>query len=167
MSKVEWRFLYRHLLFDIHIHRLGYTRLLHGDAVEVIDHFHGALVVGDHNKLRQRRNAAYHFTEAAHIGFVEWRVHLIEQTEGRRLDEKDREDQTHCCECFFTPGHQGHRTEFFTWRLCVDFNACIEHVGGVGEGQPRFTTTEQSRENLLEVFVDGVKGFFKALFGGR
>src|SRR5260221_597514 len=63
--------------------------LLHGDAVHDGSGAHGALAVGDEDELRVQAHLLHHFRKAADIGFVEGRVHFVENTEGTRLILED------------------------------------------------------------------------------
>src|SRR2546423_14251304 len=60
----------RALRRQLHRHRLGDSRLFHGDAVERVGHLHGALVVGDDDELRRAAHLTHHLVVAAHVGFV-------------------------------------------------------------------------------------------------
>ena len=57
-----------------------HPRLLHGDAVELISQLHGALVVGDENKLCGARHRTDEIIIAINIGVIEGRVNFVQQT---------------------------------------------------------------------------------------
>ena len=80
---------------EVHRDDLGDAGLFHRDAVEGVGNLHRPLVVGDEDELAAVGHAADQFVEATDVGFIERRVHFVEQTERRRLDEEDRKDQRH------------------------------------------------------------------------
>src|SRR5471032_2241382 len=65
--------------------RLADARLFHGDAVERVGDFHGALVVGDDDELGGAAHLAHHLVVAADVGLVERGVDFVEKAERRRL----------------------------------------------------------------------------------
>ena len=72
----------------------------------------------------------HHVVETADIGVVQRRVHLVQQAEGGRLDQEDREDQRHGGQRLFTPRQQGHILQLLARRLDDDVDAGLQQVGG-------------------------------------
>src|ERR1700733_11666187 len=68
-------------LFPFDADEFGNAGLLHGDAVEDRAHFHRLAIVGDHNELGLAAHFGEHAIEAADIGFIERRVHFVENAE--------------------------------------------------------------------------------------
>src|ERR1700692_1248295 len=67
--------------------------LLHGDAVEYGAGLHGFAVMGDDDELRLAAHVADEAGEAADVGFVERRVHFVEDAERARLVAEDGDEQ--------------------------------------------------------------------------
>src|SRR3954462_15111847 len=60
------------------------ARLFHRHAVESARGLHRALVVCNDEELRLGGHLVDLRSEAPDVRLIEWRVHLVEQTEGRR-----------------------------------------------------------------------------------
>ena len=65
----------------------------HGHAVEHVGRLHGALLVRDHDELRAVGVAAQQLHEAGDVRVVERRLDLVEEVEGARLREEEREQE--------------------------------------------------------------------------
>src|SRR5712664_651529 len=80
--------------FPADANELGDARLLHGHTVEHAAYLHGLAVVGDDDELC----LAAHFTdqarEATDIGFVEWCVDLVQDTERAGLVAENGDEQS-------------------------------------------------------------------------
>src|SRR6185436_3767331 len=70
-------------LTQSHADQLAHSRLFHGDAVELVRDLHALARVGDEHELRLLLQALEHANEAADVGVVEGRVHLVQDAEGR------------------------------------------------------------------------------------
>src|SRR5208282_5869651 len=75
----------RFLAFPADADALGNAGLLHGDAVEHAARLHRLAIVGDDNELRLRAHIADQTREAPYVGFIEWRIHFVEDAEGAGL----------------------------------------------------------------------------------
>src|SRR5256885_1212226 len=156
------------VLRELDAHRLGNSRLLHGHAVERVGAFHGALVVGDDDELRGLAHLADHLVVAADVGIVERRVHLVEEAEGRRLDEEDGEDEGYGGERLLAAGEQVDAGELLSGRLGDDLHAGFAlWILGVGnELQLGAAAAEEPGEDLLELLVHEGESLAEPLFAG-
>ena len=76
---------------EFYRHQLRYTWFLHGHTVEDATGFHGFAVVGDYDELCLRAHVTDKSREAADVGFVEWCIDLVQDTEWARLITEDRD----------------------------------------------------------------------------
>src|SRR5437879_1523577 len=125
--------------------------LLHGDPVDGVGGLHGARVVGDDDELRQVLELREQAHVAAHIGVVEGRVHLIEQTEGTRLGEEDREQERHGDQRALTGREQVDPLRALAARCRVDLDLALERLVLVREPHVAFAAAEQRLEHRAEV----------------
>ena len=65
----------------------------HRDAVDDAGVRDRVLVVGDDEELRLDEEVLQRLDEASDVGVVEGRIELVEQAEGARLDQVDREEE--------------------------------------------------------------------------
>src|SRR5229473_2769582 len=145
---------------------LGDSRLLHRHAVERVGPFHGALVVRDDDELRAAAHLAHHLVVAADVGLVEGCVHLVEQAEGRGLDEEDGEDERDSRKRLLAAAQQIHAGQLFPRRLRDDLHARLAARRIVDELQLGHPAAEQAREHLLEALVDELERLLEALLRG-
>ena len=87
--------------FPFHGNELRDARLLHCYAVENRTHFHRLAIMRHDDELRLPTHVGEHFVEAAHVGFVERRVHFVEDAEGTWLITEHRDEQRERRERFF------------------------------------------------------------------
>src|SRR5438445_11116290 len=82
-------------LLPIHGNKLGDAGLLHGHAVKDGSHLHGAAVVRHHDELGIRAHLCQHLSEAAAVGLVERRLHLLPDAKwaGLAADHSDQQSQ--------------------------------------------------------------------------
>src|SRR6185436_14720952 len=102
--------------------------------------------------------------EAADVGFVERRVHLVQNAEGRRVDLEDREEQRRGCEgalaareqrkgLLALAGRAGQDLDSYALDAVVGVAAAVAVVAAVGMDEQKLglTAAEQSREAALEL----------------
>src|SRR6056297_754040 len=88
-----------HRLVEIDRHQTGDTGLLHGNAGELARHLHGDLVMRDEHELHLRRHFLDDVAEAADVGVVQRRIHLVEHAERRRVQLEYGEHQRDSGQC--------------------------------------------------------------------
>lgn len=137
--------------------QFGDAGLFHGDAVETVGEFHGALVVRDENELRVLGHLANQIVEAIDVRVVEWGIDFVEQTERAGPNEEHGEDHCHGGERFFAAGEERHALQLLAGGLRHDFDPRFEQVGFVGEDELRLAAAEELGEELLEALVDRVE----------
>src|SRR5205085_4696491 len=106
-----------------------------------------------------------HVVEAADVRFVERRVDLVEETEWRRPDEEERQDQRHGRERLLPTGEQAQRLELLPGGLDDNLEPRLAALLGLGELEPRAALGEELREYLLEALVGRDERLFEALAG--
>ena len=137
--------------------------LLHGHAVEHRAHFHGLAIMRDHDELRLAAHVREHFVEAADIGFIERRIHFVEDTEWTRPETEDSDQKGQRCERFFSAGKQQDVLQALAGRLRSDIDASF--AGTVRFGQPHLAraAAKERLEGDGKMRVDEVEGLFKFL----
>ena len=78
---------------EVNRYQFTHTRLLHGYPVDHIYGAHGLLVVRYNDELALLAELADHLRELTYVGVIKRRIHLIEDTERRRLYQVDRKQQ--------------------------------------------------------------------------
>src|SRR5215212_1407741 len=75
-----------------HRNELRDAQFLHRDAVESIGRLHRTAVMRHNDELAALRELAQHLAEAADVGLIQRRVHLIEDAEraGTHLEEREQ-----------------------------------------------------------------------------
>jgi hypothetical protein len=149
-------------LFDIDFHHARHALLLHGDADQLLRHFHGDLVVRNEDELGLRRHALDHLAEAHGVRVVERRIDLVEHAERRRIEVEDGEHQGDRGQRLFAAGEQVDGGVLLARRLRHDLDAGIEDLVA-GEDQARLAAAEKLREQGAEMAVDGVVGLLQLL----
>ena len=81
---------------EIHRYQFAYTGFLHGYAIDHIHGAHGLFVVRYNDELAVLTKLFDHLGELTHVGIIQWCIHLIQNTEWRRLDEIDGKQQGRC-----------------------------------------------------------------------
>jgi hypothetical protein len=74
---------------QINAYNLRDPGLLHRNSVDYVCLGHGAFAVGDNDELRAGAHVGDQLREAANVRLVEGRIHLVEDTERRRLELED------------------------------------------------------------------------------
>src|SRR5690606_23423991 len=82
-------------LGQVHGYQAAHARLAHGNPAQLLRRFHRRLVVGDEQELHLLAHLRDHRGEAADVGLVERRIHLVKQAERRRVEPENREHQRH------------------------------------------------------------------------
>src|SRR5262245_15571400 len=141
---------------------LGDARLLHGDPVERVGHLHRSPVVRDEHELRALRHLGDERVEATDVGLVEGRIHLVEEAERCRPDEKQREDESRCRERLLAAREQAQRLQLLAGQCHDDLDALLAALLGLGHLQPRRTSREELREHLGQSRVRGLEGLLEA-----
>src|SRR5512141_1152885 len=128
--------------------------LFHRDPVQDVGQLHRPLVVRDEEVLVPVRHLAHQGVEPVDIGVVQRRIDLVEQAEGRRLDEEDGEDEADGGERLLPAGEAAERKRFLAGRLDEDPDARLEEIFLVDQAQRGTPTLEQPGEHLAELRVD-------------
>src|ERR1700733_9956 len=82
------------------------ARLLHRNAIEHGSHLHSLAIVRYHDELRLRAHLGEHFVEAPNVGFVQRRVHFVEDAEWAGLVAEHGDKQRQRSERLFAAGEQ-------------------------------------------------------------
>src|SRR5690606_8562653 len=80
---------------EIDCNQTRYARFAHCDTGQLVHRLHRRLVVRNDDELHLLGHLADDLAEATHIGIVERRVDLVEQTERSRIQLEDGEDERH------------------------------------------------------------------------
>src|SRR5512139_2070595 len=96
---------------------LGDPGLLHGDPVEDVRQLHRPLVVRDEEELVPGGHLADHGVEPVDVGVVQRGVHLVQQAEGGRVDQEDREDEADGGQCALPAGECVEGERFLSRKL--------------------------------------------------
>ena len=134
---------------------------MHGDAHQLIAHFHRDLVVGNKNKLHGARHFFHHVGVTLHIGIIERRINLIQQTERCGIQVEDREYQGDRRQRLFPTRQQVDAGITLAGRPRHDADTRIQQIL-TGHLKVGMTATEEFREQLLELVVDLVEGLLEA-----
>ncbi len=118
--------------------------------------------MSNNNKLGLARHFLHHVVKTADIGIIQRGIDLIENTKGRRLDEKDGENQCDRGQGLFPAGKQVHALQLLTRRLHRNIDARLQQVLFIGKFQLGLAAEKKSRKDLLKALVDLLKGLTKA-----
>src|SRR5690606_17341594 len=132
----------------------AHTRLLHRHAVDPVRGFHRARVVRDDDELGFALELLEHRQEAPDVGFVQWRVHLVQHTERARLDQVDGEQQRERGERAFAAAQQVDPLGPLATRGSRDLDGRLERVVRVGQPDVTLAALEQRLEGPAEVRAD-------------
>src|SRR5262249_24603726 len=141
---------------------LGDAILLHRDPVERVGHLHRSSVVRDEHELRALRHLADERVEATDVGLVERRIHLVEEAERGRPDEKQREDQRRCRDRLLAARQQAQRLELLAGQRHDDLDPLLAALLGLGRLQTRCPSREELREHLGQPYVRGLESLLEA-----
>src|SRR5262249_35931678 len=95
-----------------------------------------------------------HVHEAADVRVVEWRVHLVEETERAGLREEDAEEEGQRDERALTTREQVNALRAFAARRRVNLDVAVEWRGGILQTHVALAAAEQRHEDLAEVLAD-------------
>ena len=102
-------------VLQINRHQFGQTALLHGYAEESIRDFHGFSAVSDHDDLALTSDFSKQIVKTVDIGFIQGRIHFIQQAERAWLDHINGKYEGHGHQSLFSPGQKSHVTETLPW----------------------------------------------------
>src|SRR5512140_197338 len=142
------------LAVQFHGDGAGDPVLFHRDPVQDVGQLHRPLVVRDEEVLVPVRHLAHQGVEPVYVGVVQRRIDLVEQAEGRRLDEEDGEDEADGGERLLPAGEAAERERFLAGRLDEDSDARLEEVFLVNQAQRGAPPLEQPGKHLRELRVD-------------
>jgi len=111
--------------------------LLHRHPVKYVSGLHGSFVMRNHDELRMITHFTDQAREAADVRVVEWRIHLVQEAERRRVDEEQREDQADGNQRLLTTREQRHRIETLARGPNDDLYAGLQQVVLVRQNQMR------------------------------
>ncbi len=74
----------------IHRNQFTYPGLLHGNTINYIYSTHGGFVVRYNNELGVLAELPDHVGELSHVGIIQRRIHLIQDTERGWFNQVDR-----------------------------------------------------------------------------
>lgn len=77
--------LHLHGSLDIDVNDARDARFLHGDAYQLLRHFHRYFIMADEQKLRMLRHFFHHIAESLSITVVERRIDLVHEAERRGI----------------------------------------------------------------------------------
>src|SRR5690606_1271410 len=138
------------------------ARLGHGDADELLCHFHRDLVVADEKELRLRRHPLHEVAEPLRVGVVERSVDLVEQAEGRRIELEEREDERDGGERLLAAGEQVDAAVALSRRMRHDLHAGIEDLLARHD-ELRLAAAEEGGKERAEMAVHALEGLAQEL----
>src|SRR3989304_7640584 len=145
---------------------LGHAGLLHGHAVERVDHLHGALTVCDEDELAYGRHLLDEAVELVYVGVVERGVDLVQEAERARLYEEDGEYERDGRKRLFAAGEEHDALKPLSGGLRDYVDARLQHVLALGEPELCPPAVEEPREVHLELLVYLLEGVLE-FFAGR
>ena len=127
----------------------------HRHAVEDIRGLHRPLLVRDDDELRAIGVAAQELDEAGDVRVVERGLDLVEEVEGARPREEEREEERDRAECLLAAGEERQPRDALPGRPQLDLDAGLAaFLLGLDEPQPALAAREERRRDLLEVLGD-------------
>src|SRR4051812_13761957 len=118
----------------------------------------------DHYELSSRRPLADDIGEPSDVRFIQRRVHLIENAEGRRVNLEQGEDQRNACECSLPTREVPKRLQTLARRLSHDIDPTCNWFVRIAPYETGFTTFEEPLERTLKGVVHlGQRGIEPAL----
>ena len=118
-----------------------------------------------HDELRLRAHFGDQLREAPHVGFVERRIHFVQDAEGARLVAENGDEQRQRGHGFFSAAQQQHVLQPLARRRSHHVDACV--AGAVHFRQPhlRHATAKNRVKRSREICVDGMKSLLEFLPG--
>src|SRR5207253_4008553 len=123
-------------------------------AVERTRHLHSTLVVRDDYELRALCHLQHLIYEATDVGFVQRRVHLVQQAEWRRTIMEYSQHERKRGHSLFAARKQQHVLKALARRLSYDVYAGFKNVVGVNQGHLAATAAEQFLAERAEVSIN-------------
>src|ERR1700730_2290201 len=96
----------RGLFFPLDRNQFRNARLLHRNTVKNGTHLHSLAIVRDYDELSLRAHLGEHLVKTPDVGFVQRRVHFVEDAERAGLVTEHGDQQCQRRERFFTAGEQ-------------------------------------------------------------
>ena len=119
----------------------------------------------DDDELRLAAHFADEAGEAPDVGFVERRVHFVQDAERARLVAEDGDQQRQRRHGFFAAGEQQHVLQALARRRRHDVDAGVAGAVRLGQAHFRRAAAEDRVERFGEIVVDGVEGLFEFFLG--
>src|SRR3989304_9279810 len=116
------------LYSELERYHLRDARLLHGDAVQGVRHFHCLFVVSYQQELAYLRHVADEHVEPVDVRVVKRRVDLVQQAERARLYEEYGEYEGRGRKRLLSAREKGYVLKPLSGRLRDYLNACLEYV---------------------------------------
>ena len=91
--------------------------------------------------------------EAADVGVVQRRVHLVQNTERARADQEQREREAQRSQRLLPAGQQLHGAQPLPRRLDFDFDPRLGQVAVIGQHDARLSALHQAGVHVAEFFV--------------
>ena len=109
--------------------------------------------MADEQELRFLAHARHQLGIALGIGVVQRRIHLVQQTERRRVELEDRKHQRNGGERFLATRQQVNGLVLLARWLCNHLHTGVQNFVA-GDNQARIAATKQLGEHAAEVVVD-------------
>ncbi len=106
--------------------------------------------MGDDDDLRLLSQLFEQAEQSAQVHVVEGGLHLVHDVERRWTGTKDRDQHRHRGQRLLATGEQRQSGNLLARRAGFDLDAGGEHVVGLGQPQPSFTTGEQCGEHAAK-----------------
>ena len=128
----------------------------HRHAVEDIRGLHRPLLVRDDDELRAIRVAAEELDEAGDVRVVERGLDLVEEVEGARPREEEREQERDRAERLLAAGEEREPRDALPRGAELDLDSRLvrPRSSALDESEPALTAGEERRRDLLEVVRD-------------
>ena len=148
-------------------HDLRHPVRAHRDAVEDVGRLHRPLLMRDDDELRAVGVAAEQLHEARDVGVVQGSLDLVEEVEGARPREEEREEERDRAERLLSPGEERESRDPLAGGPELDLDSVLGLLlVGLDEPQPPLAAREERRGDLLEVLRDGSKGLREPALDG-
>src|SRR5437868_1443709 len=150
-------------LLPIHRNKFRNAGLLHSYAVKDRGPLHGAPIVRDHDELSVSAHVRDHLNEAAHVGLVQRRVHLVQDAERAGLIAEHGDQKGQSRERLLAAGEQENVLQTLAGRLRGDINSRLSGTVRLRKPHLPGTAAEERLKSIREMRVDDGKSFFKFL----
>ena len=150
---------------ELHADNLAYPVLLHSHTINHVCGGNRAFIVRDHDELGILQEPLEHSHKAIHIGFIQWRIQLVQYAEGTWFDLVNGEQQRHSRHGLLATGEQSDASQLLPGRTGQNINPAFKHIAVIDQRQIGFATPEDFHKQVAEVFTNLVEGFHKHLPG--